>query len=112
MTATWKYLNSAPAPSGELAWDHARRDLAARSRQATEAEIAQAVAVLLQRAGRGPVPEAEAAGGPPARPSRHEERVAARNGGRSPCRSPPPTVTGPHRVPAPPPAGLPRPGQR
>jgi putative transposase len=78
ITATWKHLSSVPAPFGELAWDHARQYLAAQGRQAAEAEIAQAVAALLDRAGRGPVPEAEAAGGSPAKPSRREQRVAAR----------------------------------
>jgi len=79
ITATWKHLGSAPAPFGELAWDHARQHLAAQGRQATEAEIAQAVAELLDRAGRGPAPEpGHPAGGQPARPSRREQRVAAR----------------------------------
>jgi hypothetical protein len=73
ITATWKYLSSAPAPFGELAWDHARQHLAAQGRQASEAEIAQAVAALLQRA--GPTPELGQTAG---RPSKRELRVAAR----------------------------------
>jgi putative transposase len=78
MTATWKHLDSAPAPFGELAWDHARQHLAAQGRRATEAEIAQAVAALLQRAGGGPAQEPGQTAGQPAGPSRREQRVAAR----------------------------------
>jgi len=74
ITATWKHLNSVPAPFGELAWDHARQHLAAQGRQATEAEIAQAVAALLQRADRGPAQDRERVG----KPSKREQRVAAR----------------------------------
>ncbi len=74
ITATWKHLNSVPAPFGELAWDHARQHLATQGRQATEAEIAQAVAALLQRADRGPAQDQERAG----KPSKREQRVAAR----------------------------------
>ncbi len=78
ITATWKYLSSVPAPFGELAWDHARQHLAAQGRQASEAEIAQAVAALLDRAGRGPAHGPGPDAGHPARPSRREQRVAAR----------------------------------
>jgi hypothetical protein len=75
ITATWKHLNSVPAPFGEMAWDHARQRLAAEGRQATEAEIAQAVAALLERADRGPTPDAERAA---KKPAKREQRVAAR----------------------------------
>jgi hypothetical protein len=45
-------LRGAPAPFGELAWQHARTVLARRGQnQATEAEIAQAAAELLDKAG-------------------------------------------------------------
>ena len=55
ITVPWKHLRSAPAPFGELAWQHAREILARRGQdQATEAEIAQAASDLLDRAGRGP----------------------------------------------------------
>ena len=55
LTATWTHLRSAPAPFGELAWQHARTALAQRGTDpATEAEIAQAAADLLDRAERGP----------------------------------------------------------
>jgi len=74
IAATWKHLGSVPAPFGELAWDHARQHLAAQGRQATEAEITQAVAALLQRAGHGPAQDGERAG----KPSKREQRVAAR----------------------------------
>jgi len=48
-------LRTAPAPFGELAWQHARTVLAQRGRdEATEAEIAQAAAALLDRAEQGP----------------------------------------------------------
>jgi len=47
----WKHLDRSPVPSGELAWDHARRSL---GRGATEEQIADAVAALLRRANAGP----------------------------------------------------------
>jgi len=51
----WKHLRSTPAPFGELAWQHARRVLAQRGQDtATEAEIAQAAAALLDTAEQGP----------------------------------------------------------
>jgi putative transposase len=55
ITVPWTHLRSTPAPFGELAWKHAREILARRGQdQATEAEIAQAAADLLDRAGHGP----------------------------------------------------------
>jgi len=55
ITVNWKHLRTAPAPFGELAWQHARTVLAQRGRdEATEAEIAQAAAALLDRAEQGP----------------------------------------------------------
>lgn len=55
LTAVWTHLRTAPVPFGELAWDHSRRMLAARGGDpATEAEIAQAAAALLDRAEQGP----------------------------------------------------------
>jgi hypothetical protein len=77
IAVTWKHLSSAPAPFGELAWDHARHHLAAQGRQATETEIAEAAAALLQRADRGPTPQVEPAK-KPADPSKREQRVVAR----------------------------------
>ena len=51
ITVFWKHLDRAPMPFGELAWDHARRSL---GREATEEQIADAVAALLRRASHGP----------------------------------------------------------
>jgi hypothetical protein len=53
--ATWTYLNSGPAPFGDLAWDHAQRILARRGiDKPTEDQIAQAASDLLDRAEQGP----------------------------------------------------------
>ncbi|MEV5783744.1 Mu transposase C-terminal domain-containing protein [Streptomyces sp. NPDC048448] len=70
--ATWKHLNRAPVPFGDLAWDHVSHQLPG----ATETEIADTVADLLTRAHAGPQP----AEGPakPARTSKRDRRVAAR----------------------------------
>ncbi|MEV8638351.1 Mu transposase C-terminal domain-containing protein [Streptosporangium sp. NPDC051023] len=51
ITVPWTHLRSTAAPFGDLAWDHARKEL---DRAATETEIAQAVNDLLERAGKGP----------------------------------------------------------
>ena len=51
VTVFWKHLDRAPVPFGELAWDRARRSL---GREATEQQIADAVAALLRRANHGP----------------------------------------------------------
>lgn len=72
ITVPWSHLRSAPAPFGELAWKHAREILARRGQdKATEAEIAQAAAELLDKAGRGPGND-----GPPER--RRDRRVVGR----------------------------------
>jgi putative transposase len=74
LTVFWKHLSTAPVPFGELAWDHARRQLAAGGGDPAEGEIAQAVDSLLRRAHQGP--------GKPGRPGRKpaakDRRVAAR----------------------------------
>jgi transposase InsO family protein len=75
ITAFWKHLNRVPMPFGELAWDHARRDL---GRGASEEEIADAVAALLRRASKGPEKD-----GKPAL-SKRDRRVAARTRAASP----------------------------
>ncbi len=80
LCATWTHLHRAPAPFGELAWDHIRKGLP----QATEAEIADAVNALLQRAHRGP-PESSA----PAAPTRRDRRVVARTRAGTPAIPPP-----------------------
>ncbi len=55
ITVPWKHLRSAPAPFGELAWQHAREILTRRGQdRATEAEIAQAASDLLDKAASGP----------------------------------------------------------
>ena len=77
ITVFWKHLDRAPVPFGELAWDHARRSL---GRDATEEQIADAVAALLRRANAGPggtgETEDEQTGPPRGRP--HESGHAAR----------------------------------
>jgi transposase InsO family protein len=51
----WKHLRTAPIPFGETVWQHARAVLAQRGQDtATEAEIAQAAAALLDTAEQGP----------------------------------------------------------
>ncbi len=61
ITATWTHLRTAPAPFGDLAWQHARTILDRRRQdKATEAEIAQVAAELLDRAEQGPTGAAAA----------------------------------------------------
>lgn len=71
ITCYWRHLDRVPVPFGELAWDHARRQLAADGRAATEQQIADTVAGLLTRAYQGPEREA-------AKMPRRDRRVAAR----------------------------------
>ncbi|MEV6669339.1 Mu transposase C-terminal domain-containing protein [Streptomyces sp. NPDC051162] len=66
--ATWKHLNRAPVPFGDLAWDHVSHQLP----RATEAEIADAVAALLTRAHGGPQSEQGPGSG------KRDRRVVAR----------------------------------
>jgi transposase InsO family protein len=75
ITVLWEHLDRAPVPFGELAWDHARRSL---GRDATEEQIADAVAALLRRANAGP----EDQGKP--KMSKRDRRVAARTRAASP----------------------------
>ncbi|WP_411574133.1 Mu transposase C-terminal domain-containing protein [Streptomyces fradiae] len=70
--ATWKHLNRAPMPFGDLAWNHVSHQLPG----ATETEIADAVAGLLTRAHAGPEETARPA--KPAKASKRDRRVAAR----------------------------------
>jgi putative transposase len=74
ITVFWNHLSTALAPFGELAWDHARRQLAADGKQPAAHEIAQAVDVLLQRARQGPGEPGCAA----RKPGAKDRRVAAR----------------------------------
>ena len=69
ITVFWRHLDRAPVPFGELAWDHARRSL---GRDATEEQIADAVAALLRRANRGPDDQEKP------KMSKRDRRVAAR----------------------------------
>ena len=88
ITLFWKQLHRVAAPFGELAWDHTRRTRPG----ATEEELADAVADLLERARHGPAGADGLAG-----LSRRDRRVAA---GPGPAR-PPASSPGPHRRPAP-----------
>ena len=54
MTVFWKHLSSSPVPFGELAWDHARDQLATEGKTSTEREIAEAAQALLRRTHQGP----------------------------------------------------------
>jgi len=82
----WKHLRRVPVPFGELAWDHARQELADRGEQPTETAIADAVASLLNKASHGPAP----AGNPQHKASRKasskRQRVAARTRATTPAR--------------------------
>ena len=71
ITVFWKHLSTAPVPFGELAWDHARRQLAADGKNPAGQEIAQAVESLPRRAHQGP-------GKPGGKPAAKDRRVAAR----------------------------------
>ena len=75
ITVFWKHLDRAPVPFGELAWDHARRSL---GRDATEEQIADAVAALLRRANAGPQDQQKP------KLSKRDRRVAARTKAASP----------------------------
>ncbi len=75
ITVFWKHLDRAPVPFGELAWDHARRSL---GREATEEQIADAVAALLRRASHGPDSQDQP------RMSKRDRRVAARTRAAAP----------------------------
>jgi len=75
ITVFWKHLDRAPLPFGELAWDHARRSL---GREATEEQIADAVAALLRRANAGPEEEKP-------KMSKRDRLVAARTKAAAPA---------------------------
>ncbi|MFI1257944.1 Mu transposase C-terminal domain-containing protein [Streptomyces netropsis] len=82
--ATWKYLNRAPVPFGDLAWDHVSHQLP----KATEEELAEAVSALLTRAHAGP--EQPAAGNRKAKRSKADRRVTARTNATTPAAAMPP----------------------
>jgi transposase InsO family protein len=75
ITVFWKHLDRAPLPFGELAWDHARRSL---GREATEEQIADAVAALLRRADAGPEEQEKP------KMSKRDRRVTARTRAAAP----------------------------
>lgn len=79
ITVFWKHLDRAPLPFGELAWDHARRSL---GREATEEQIADAVAALLRRANAGPEEQGKQ------KMSKRDRRVAARTKATAPAGDP------------------------
>jgi putative transposase len=71
ITVPWTQLKAAAVPFGEAAWEHARRLLARRGQDpATEQEIAQAAAALLDKAERPASGETM--------PSKKDRRAAAR----------------------------------
>jgi hypothetical protein len=70
ITLLWRQLHRVAAPFGELAWDHTRRTRPG----ATEEELADAVADLLERAHHGPAASGDGLAGL----SRRDRRVAAR----------------------------------
>ena len=72
----WKHLDRAPLPFGELAWDHTRRSL---GRDASEEQIADAVAALLRRANAGPEEQEKP------KMSKRDRRVAARTKAAGPA---------------------------
>jgi hypothetical protein len=72
----WTHLDRAPLPFGELAWDHARRSL---GKNATEEQIADAVAALLRRAHAGPGEQEKP------KMSKRDRRVAARTKAAAPA---------------------------
>ncbi|WP_345669183.1 Mu transposase C-terminal domain-containing protein [Streptomyces similanensis] len=88
--ATWKYLNRAPVPFGDLAWDHVSHQLP----KATEEELAEAVAALLTRAHAGPARPA-AKKSRKAATAKKDRRVAARTKATTPtaATTPPPPST-------------------
>ena len=79
ITCYWRHLDRVPVPFGELAWDHARRQLAADGRAATEQQIADTVAALLTPGIPGPGAEA-------AKMTKRDRRVAARTKAATPPR--------------------------
>ena len=75
ITVFWKHLDRAPVPFGKLAWDHARRSF---GRDATEEQVADAVAALMRRANHGPGDQEKP------KMSKRDRRVAARTRAAAP----------------------------
>lgn len=97
--ATWKYLNRAPVPFGDLAWDHVSHQLP----KATEEELAEAVAALLTRAHAGPA-QPTAKKGRKAKQAKGDRRVAARTRAATPAAAAPPPPPETQNKPAPEPS--------
>jgi hypothetical protein len=74
ITLFWTQLHRVAAPFGELAWDHTRRGLP----EATEEQLADAVADLLKRASKGPEQAGDPGGSAAAKLTKRDRRVAAR----------------------------------
>jgi putative transposase len=89
ITVFWKQLTAAPVPFGELAWDHARRELTSPDGvPADERQIAAAVNSMLRRADQGPPRTGKAA----PRRSAKDRRVAARTKATAPATWPEPST--------------------
>jgi len=82
----WKHLGRVPVPFGELAWNHARQELASRGEQPTETAIAEAVAALLDKASHGPAPTGNPQDKASRKASSKRQRVAARTRATTPAR--------------------------
>jgi len=94
ISVPWTHLKATPAPFGELAWDHARRQLARRGEDpATEQEIAAAASALLDKAEQG---RADADGS-----TKKDRRVAARTRATAPPGRPLPQRPEPDEEPEP-----------
>jgi len=85
ITVFWKHLRRVPVPFGELAWNHARQDLAGRGEPVTENATADAVAALLERASHGPTSAADPERKTSKRSSRKRQRVVARTRATTPA---------------------------
>jgi transposase InsO family protein len=81
ITVFWRHLDRVPVPFGDLAWDHARRSVLRQGRPASEEQIADAVAALLQRAHAGPQEKVSPM-------SKRDRRVAARTKASTPGSAP------------------------
>jgi putative transposase len=91
ITVPWRHLGSVPVPFGELAWNHARRQLGGRdgTPDPDEQAVAAAVAALLEAASRGPAHQ------PGAPASSKDRKVAARTRATSPRTWPTPPAPEP-----------------
>lgn len=95
--ATWKYLNRAPVPFGDLAWDHVSHQLP----KATEEELAEAVSALLTRAHAGPAQPAAKRERKARSAAKGDRRVAARTKATTPAPATAPPPPQPPEEPAP-----------